>query len=244
MIDSFSKGALDKLNSNGNNKYYVYRLIDPRSFQTFYVGKGCDNRVFMHAKAATALISKDEDAESLKLKLISEILAAGKEVICFIHRWGLSQKAAFEVEAALIDCYPGLTNIQSGHNNERGMVSVEDFEKQSNLVEYQEPKEDYIIIKTSKGAIEANGSLYEATRRSWKADINKAKKYKYVLSVINGIVKEVYFVDNWYPDGDRIAFEGKETNDKISSLKETLIPAKYRKKGMASPFLYKKKQFK
>ena len=72
MIDSFSKGALDKLNSNGYNKYYVYRLIDPRSFQTFYVGKGCDNRVFMHAKAATALISKDEDAESLKLKLISE----------------------------------------------------------------------------------------------------------------------------------------------------------------------------
>ena len=62
--------------------------------------------------------------------------------------------------------------------------------------------------------------------------------------MINGIVKEVYFVDNWYPDGDRIAFEGKETNDKISSLKETLIPAKYRKKGMASPFLYKKKQFK
>ena len=185
MKNFFSKGAKDKLNSNGNNKYYVYRLVDPRSFHTFYVGKGCDNRVFMHAKAAKELITKEEDADSLKLKLISEILATGKEVICFIHRWGLSQKTAFEVEAALIDCYPGLTNVQSGHNNERGMVSVEDFEKQSNLVEYTEPEEDYIIIKTSKGAIEANGSLYEATRRSWKADINRANKYKYVLSVIN-----------------------------------------------------------
>ena len=241
MKNFFSKGAKDKLNSNGNNKYYVYRLVDPRSFHTFYVGKGCDNRVFMHAKAAKELITKEEDADSLKLKLISEILATGKEVICFIHRWGLSQKKAFEVEAALIDCYPGLTNVQSGHNNERGMVSVEDFEKQSNLVEYTEPEEDYIIIKTSKGAIEANGSLYEATRRSWKADINRANKYKYVLSVINGIVKEVYIVDKWYLDGDRIAFEGRETNDNISSLKETLIPAKYRKKGMASPFLYKKR---
>ena len=241
MIDSFSKGALDKLNSNGINKYYVYRLVDPRTFHTFYVGKGCDNRVFMHAKAATALVSEDEDAESLKLKLISEILASGKEVICFIHRWGLSQKTAFEVEAALIDCYPGLSNIQSGHDNERGMISVEDFEKTSNLHEYQEPSEDYIIIKTSKGAIEANGSLYEATRRSWKADINKAKKYKYVLSVINGIVKEVYEVDNWYKDGERIAFKGKETKDAISSLKGTIIPEKYRRKGMARPFLYKKK---
>ena len=116
------------------------------------------------------------------------------------------------------------------------MVSVKDFEKLSSLYEYQEPEEDYIIIKTSKGAIEANGSLYEATRRSWKADINKAKKYKYVLSVINGIVKGVYMVDKWYPDGDRIAFVGRETNDKISSLIETLIPAMYRKKGMARPF--------
>lgn len=239
MNDSFSKGALEKLNSDGNNKYYVYRLVDPRSFHTFYVGKGCGNRVFMHAKAAKELITKEEDADSLKLKLISEILAAGKEVICFIHRWGLSHKAAFEVEAALIDCYPGLSNIQSGHDNERGMVSVEDFEKQSNLVEYEEPEEDYIIIKTSKGAIEANGSLYEATRRSWANDINRAEKYKYVLSVINGIVKEVYEVDHWYKDGDRIAFEGKETKDAISSLKGTIIPAKYRQKGMASPFLYK-----
>ena len=33
MIDSFSKGALDKLNSNGYNKYYVYRLMDPRRFR-------------------------------------------------------------------------------------------------------------------------------------------------------------------------------------------------------------------
>ena len=121
------------------------------------------------------------------------------------------------------------------------MVSVKDFEKLSSLYEYQEPEEDYIIIKTSKGAIEANGSLYEATRRSWKADIDKANKYKYVLAVINGIVKEIYAVDKWYPDGDRIAFVGRETNDKISSLKETLIPAMYRKKGMARPFLYKKK---
>ena len=30
-------------------KYYVYRLVDPRNGQTFYVGKGKNNRVFAHA---------------------------------------------------------------------------------------------------------------------------------------------------------------------------------------------------
>lgn len=242
MKDSFSIGALELLNSNEKKRYYVYRLVDPRTFHTFYVGKGCGNRVFDHAKAAKELISEVEDAASLKYQLISEIIASGKEVVCFIHRWGLSQSTAFEVEAALIDCYPGLTNIQSGHGDERGVISVDDFEKMSNLQEYKEPNEDYIIIKTSKGAIEANGSLYEATRRSWRADLNRAKRYKYVLSVVYGIVREVYKVSIWYtlPTG-RIAFEGEPTTDSIASkVKGKRIPDKYKQKGAANPFMYKK----
>lgn len=242
MKDSFSIGALELLNSNEKKRYYVYRLVDPRTFHTFYVGKGCGNRLFDHAKAAKELISEDEDAASLKYQLISEIIASGKEVVCFIHRWGLSQSTAFEVEAALIDCYPGLTNIQSGHGDERGVISVDDFEKMSNLQEYKEPNEDYIIIKTSKGAIEANGSLYEATRRSWRADLNRAKRYKYVLSVVYGIVREVYKVSIWYtlPTG-RIAFEGEPTTDSIASkVKGKRIPDKYKQKGAANPFMYKK----
>lgn len=241
-MDTFSKGALALLNSNGKNKYYVYRLIDPRTCHTFYVGKGCGDRVFQHAKAAKEIITENEDEVSLKFQTIAEILASGKEVICFIHRWGLSSTAAFEVEAALIDCYPGLTNIQSGHNCERGLVSVEDFDKMGTVQEYSEPDEDYVIIKTSVHAIELNGCLYEATRRSWKANLKNASRYKYVLSVINGLVKEVYEVDEWYADGDRIAFNGHVTQNAISELKGKLLPQKYRKKGMARPFLYKKKQ--
>ena len=101
-MEKFSKAALAKLNVCCNC-YYVYRLIDPRTFETFYVGKGSGNRVFQHSKDAEKLISKklgDKDDEiSLKIKQIKDIKATGKEVICLIHRWGLTEDEAYEVES-------------------------------------------------------------------------------------------------------------------------------------------------
>lgn len=45
--------------------FYVYRLIDPRNGETFYVGKGYGNRVFAHQKGALAA-SDDEQTEKLR----------------------------------------------------------------------------------------------------------------------------------------------------------------------------------
>ena len=117
-----TQGVLDP-----KRNYYVYRLIDPRTYQTFYVGKGKGDRVFQHVKDAKSLISKDEDELSLKISLILDIIASGKQVIIVIHRRGLTNKEALEVEAALIDCYPGLTNVQRGHGYDRGAITIEDL---------------------------------------------------------------------------------------------------------------------
>ena len=50
-------------------------------------------------------MEKVEDDISAKIQQIRGIKASGKEVIHVIHRYGLSEKEAFEVEAALIDVY-------------------------------------------------------------------------------------------------------------------------------------------
>ena len=42
-ITSFSEKALAAING-----YYVYALIDPRSNEVFYIGKGTGNRIFSH----------------------------------------------------------------------------------------------------------------------------------------------------------------------------------------------------
>src|SRR5660398_198974 len=100
--DSFPAGVAGKL------KTYVYRLIDPRNGETFYVGKGNGNRVFSHIRGEQDLDGDDLDN---KMKRIRQIRLAGFEVEHVIHRHGMDDKTAFEVEAALIDAYPGLTNI-------------------------------------------------------------------------------------------------------------------------------------
>lgn len=242
-MDYFSEKTLSTLNKK-DNKYYVYRLIDPRTYQTFYVGKGCGNRVFQHCKNAKYIIATEqkEDEISLKVEQIHEIQSAGKEVIHMIHRWGLTENEAYEVEAALIDCYFGLTNIQSGHDSERGMINAEDLEKLFGVSEYTEPNEDYVIIKTTQETIDYNnGSIYDATRECWRANIQKASQYKYVLSVVKGIVREVFEVDNWHSTGTRIGFSGKVSqNPNLRALVGMLLPEQYRSKGAANPLMYKK----
>ena len=43
-MNKFSDKTIEELG------YYVYSLTDPRNNKIFYIGKGCDNRVFNIAK--------------------------------------------------------------------------------------------------------------------------------------------------------------------------------------------------
>ena len=107
MSDNFTKEVCDQL------RHYVYRLIDPRDGQTFYIGKGQDNRVFSHVNTEAKL--KDDDGNELddKLTVIREIKNAGLEPIHVIHRHGMSKEIAQEVEAANDRCHAG-TGEQTG----------------------------------------------------------------------------------------------------------------------------------
>ena len=242
-------------------KYYVYRLVDPRNGETFYVGKGKDNRVFAHVKCALdkfddgkKYFSKEENNSNLKLQRIRDIEQAGLKVIHIIHRWNIeNDKMAYQIESAVMDCYPGLTNIQKGHYHENGMINASTLQKNFSKQIYEEPDGiDYVLIKTSEGRVSyclenypcnsLEEALYEATRSAWNLGLNSAKKYKYVLSVINGIVKEVYVADQWMQSEckGRIEFEGHVAEESIRNyFINKRIPDKYRKKGNARAAMYK-----
>ena len=249
MLDSFSQEVQRQLQN------YVYRLVDPRNAITFYVGKGKGNRVFDHIKCAIKTYGGDDEDESdLKYQQINEIKASGLKVIHLIHRWGLSDSEAFEVEAALIDAYSGLTNKQSGHDADRGIANIEQIISSLQAETYIEPDFEYIIVKTKQSTIETRlfeyntleEARYDATSHSWPVNPSNWTNCKYVFSVTDQIVKEIYVFDKWLPDEkmkSRYYFVcpneniQKADNEIRKEFIGKRIPEKYCKKGMARPVL-------
>jgi hypothetical protein len=258
MINKFSPEVISKL------KHYVYRLVDPRNGQTFYVGEGCGNRVFAHANAVDMSFYQnseylkeedkptEEDDDPAKIRRIALIKSKGLNVIHIIQRWGMDAKTAFEVESAFID-YLGLENLTNkikGHEDERGMRWADDLELEFTAKTFDDypncPK--FILIKikdysiNKNGGIENNG-IYKAVRGYWRINPSTANKYPYVLAVRYGIVVGVYQIEEngWkkLEDSERAYFDGTEAPDETKKIfLNKRIPERFRKKGSANPTIY------
>lgn len=237
----FSKEVVEHL------KFYVYRLIDPRNGETFYVGKGKGNRVFAHVQGE---IGVEEDALTEKIQRIREIRVSGFEVAHVIHRHGLDERTAFEVEAAMIDAYPEALNLVNGKgSDERGLMHFKQ------IIEKYEAKEAVflhtaIIININRSATERS-NVYEAVRYAWKIDPKKAKKAELVLAVQQGLIIGVFIADKWLAATTanflgtvsdrpgRWGFVGREAPEDISKLYlRHRIPDSMRKRGAANPVKY------
>jgi hypothetical protein len=223
--------------------YYVYRLIDPRNGDTFYIGKGKGNRVFSHANGDI-----EKDASSEKMSRIRDIKLSGLQVLHVIHRHGMSETTAFEVESALIDAYPGLTNIMDGHGgDEVGIMSAHEI-----VAKYAAPiavfEHNILMITINKSALEA--SPYEAVRLAWKVNTSKAAKADYVCAVYKGLIKGVFVVEKWLPATsenfpgfitaeNRWGFLGINAPKEIQDLYlNKRVDDKYRQRGAANPIKY------
>lgn len=242
MTECFSENVSNYLKS------YVYRLIDPRNGETFYVGKGKGNRVFVHAAGDFAELESDD--HDLKRRRINAIKNAGFTVAHIIHRHGLDDATAREVESALIDAYPGLVNIQGGYESARRGA----MHSQQIIQLYEAPdaifRHRVILINVNRSPDEEGRTLYDAVRYAWKISPQKAKRFELVLAVQQGLIKDAFIVDDWlqstpqnfpgFPEvDDRFGFRGKIAPEEIRQLyRNKRIPDAYRKAGAANPIRY------
>jgi hypothetical protein len=239
QVESFSPEVRRRLG------WYVYRLIDPRNGETFYVGKGRGNRVFSHIRDEPGLEGDDLDN---KIRRIRNIRIAGFEVAHVIHRHGMDERTAFEVEAAVIDAYPGLTNIAEGTGStDYGAMHAKEIATRY-AAEQAVFEHKALLISVNRSAAER--SLYEATRYAWKINPAKARKADVVLPTVQGLIVGAFVAMDWlpatsehFPDREevpgRYGFVGHEAPDE---LRQRYVGKRvadiYRRPGAANPIKY------
>ena len=168
-MDRFSEKSLLSLGD-----YYVYGLIDPRSKQIFYIGKGTKNRVFEHEKESLYSL----DSEKLKLKTIAEIKNAGFEVEKKIINSNLTEEEAFA--ALSVDEYERIN----------GAAPLED----------KDIRHKILVIKINR--LYQRGMdekvLYDAVRGVWRTSKEKVRTVEYVFGVYNSLIVAVYKPSEWF----------------------------------------------
>lgn len=251
-IQAFPPEVIEKIG------IYVYRLIDPRSGETFYVGKGKGNRVFDHARGELAtcsnkssLIEGDEISDEIsdKISQIREIHQANLTVRHMIHRYGMDNSTALQVEAALIDAYPELTNIVGGtYSNDYGVTHANEIVSRY-AAEPADFQHKVLMISVNRSA--ADFDYYKAVHCAWKIDVKKAATAEVILATVQGIIKGAFVADQWLEattanfsrlEQDipgRFGFVGREADASIQSLYVgKRVPEDFRKKGASNPIKY------
>lgn len=199
-LDGFSLYVQERL------AYYVYLLSDPRDGRIFYVGKGKGNRVFAHAKDAL-----DDEHVTDKLELIRDIRKAGLKVGYELLRFAMTDRTAFDVEAAAIQLLglDGLTNLVAGkHAAVTGRMTVDVAISLFDAPPAPEITEPTLLIKIPKlwyPSISAQ-ELYESTTGWWAIkNSTRRNNARYAFCVVNSVIREVYRINNWCPrqEGDR-----------------------------------------
>ena len=114
--------------------------------------------------------------------------------------------------------------------------------------------ENIVVIKINQSYYEGISAeaLYDYTRGIWKRSLKTVRDADYALSVVYGIVVEVYKIDRWIPAtatifntrkidpkraADRVAFEGRVADDSIRNHYVGKSVDKLFKNGAANPVI-------
>jgi hypothetical protein len=145
------------LQPSRGNAFYVYLLIDPRTDQIFYIGKGKGNRSYMHITKATAGIIENV----YKHSTIMDVINSGHEVTVSYFANQLEEDTAFKIETALIKHIgtDNLTNISGG----RRKPSDKDYAKYN--LSIMKPFE---VWRAEKDRTSADKELYHSCKRAWE----------------------------------------------------------------------------
>jgi hypothetical protein len=176
-------------------KNYIYALYDPANSSElpFYVGRGVGDRVFSHLKES----HNDEVQEMIK-----SIRSRGIEPTVKIILHGLSAqqaKAAETVSIAMLG-KDNLANKVKGSGSSLTKVDPQELIDHYNAKPVRIKHKVIIIIRNPYNPDLPEQVIYDNTRSAWKLG-SKKDFAEYAFLVNQGVVKKIYTIANWFPDG-------------------------------------------
>lgn len=220
--DNLLKNAQEKLG------LYVYVLIDPRTKQVFYVGRGGDaedrggnDRVLAHFREAATYARKGTlDRPSRKVLRILEIWNSGVDVVWWIVRRDIRNPAICkQIEAALIDAFsvtgfPTLNAAKGYGSSESGLLSSEDVMLLNPPPINPKRRHKVVFMFPINKLYSERKNLYEATRKRWNVSEEWRGQQGAIALGINSKTSAAAFeVKNWRKSGGKFAFTGVDVTD-------------------------------
>jgi hypothetical protein len=188
---------------------YVYRLCDPLTDETLYVGKGSSVRVHAHIGAA------EDEGQTRKDIAIRELIAAGRRPIERIVRWGLTKDEAFMLESSLISILKPELNSVKGHDHVDTDVTVTELNARLGAAPYdvRQLPDDVLFVKVRWGrykpyddedltydnepyeALELRGdsAIIDRICGDWRVGIHSARRITRIAAITSGgVVRSVF----------------------------------------------------
>ena len=176
-------------------KNYIYALYDPSNVSDlpFYIGRGVGDRVFSHLKES----HNDEVQQKIK-----ELRENGFQPNIKIILHGLSvqqAKAAETVSIAMLG-KDNLANKVKGSGSTLTKVDPQELIDHYNAKAIKIKHKAIIIIRNPWNPDLSERLHYERTRSAWRLG-DKKDFAEYAFLVNQGVVKKVYTIAGWHPDG-------------------------------------------
>lgn len=188
---------------------YVYRLCDPQTDETLYVGKGSSGRVHAHIGAA------EDEGQTRKDRTIRELIAAGRRPIERIVRWGLTKDEAFMLESSLISILKPDLNSVKGHDHTDTDITVSELNARLGAAPFdvRQLPDDVLFVKVRSGrytpyddedmtydnepyeALELKGdaAIIDRICGDWRVGLHSGRRITRIAAITSGgVVRSVF----------------------------------------------------
>lgn len=176
-------------------KNYIYALYNPldNSDLPFYVGRGVGDRVFSHLKG-----SHNDEVQAIIDVIRNKNMEPSIKIL--IHGLSAQEAKASETVAIAMLGKDNLANKVQGSGSTFTKVSPRELIDHYNAKDVLVKHKVVMIIRNPWNPDQPEHIHYDRTRSAWKLG-KKKDMAEYAFLVHQGVIKRVYSIANWYPDG-------------------------------------------